>query len=275
MLTANVVVTSPGNPPVVGTVAFYDGTTLLGTEPVANGVATLNVLALAAGVHHFSAVFTGDGAVSTSQASLVISTANPTVNSVVRYGFHSQPTYLLLKFSTPLNPESAEDLSNYSLVGPMHREGVHSGSVQIGSAVYDPAAQTVTLALVGRWNIHLRWQLTVNGTPPGGVKGPSGAMLDGTARGGSVSVTTAGSNYVTTISMRSLAGRASKLPTLGLANSVSEARSRAHAAAVPPSIRRGQPFRLAPWHAVVTNRPGLQSLFRPWSRPRMGSGNFS
>ena len=33
-LTANVVVTSPGNPPVVGTVAFYDGTTLLGTEPV-------------------------------------------------------------------------------------------------------------------------------------------------------------------------------------------------------------------------------------------------
>ena len=40
---ANVVVTSPGNPPVVGSVSFYDGSTLLGTEPVSNGVATLSV----------------------------------------------------------------------------------------------------------------------------------------------------------------------------------------------------------------------------------------
>ncbi len=55
-LTAKVVVTSPGNPPFVGTVAFYDGFTLLGTEPVVNGVATLSVLAQARGVHSFGAV---------------------------------------------------------------------------------------------------------------------------------------------------------------------------------------------------------------------------
>ena len=46
-LTATVVITSPGSPPIVGTVAFYDGSTLLGTEPVANGVASLNVTSLA------------------------------------------------------------------------------------------------------------------------------------------------------------------------------------------------------------------------------------
>ena len=60
-LTANIAVTSPGNPPIVGTVSFYDGGTLLGTEPVLNGVATLTVSPLSTGVHSFSAVFFGGG----------------------------------------------------------------------------------------------------------------------------------------------------------------------------------------------------------------------
>ena len=233
-LTANVVVTSPGNPPVVGTVAFYDGTTLLGTEPVVDGVATLDVASLAPGMHSFGAVFTGDGTTSTSQTSLVISTASPTVTRVVRYGFHSQPTYLLLTFSTALDPSSAQDVSNYSLLGPIHRRGVPSYAVGIESAVYDSATHTVTLKLSQRWNIHWRWQLTVNGTTPVGVKGASGAMLDGEGRGQSASVTTAGSDYVTMVSMKNLAGRASKLPTLGLIDSISAARSLAM-----PAVARG------------------------------------
>ena len=53
ILTANVVVTSPGNPPIVGNVSFYDGTTLLGTVPVTDGVATLNVGTLSAGIADF------------------------------------------------------------------------------------------------------------------------------------------------------------------------------------------------------------------------------
>ena len=56
ILTADVMVTSPGNPPLAGTVSFYDGTTLLGTEPLTNGVASLNVGTLSAGSHSFSAV---------------------------------------------------------------------------------------------------------------------------------------------------------------------------------------------------------------------------
>ena len=63
MLIANVVVTSPGNPPIVGSVSFYDGTTLLGTEPVSNGVATLSAGSLSPGSHSFSTVFSGGGTV--------------------------------------------------------------------------------------------------------------------------------------------------------------------------------------------------------------------
>jgi hypothetical protein len=233
-LTANVVVTSPGNPPVVGSVAFYDGSTLLGTEPVANGAATLDVTSLAPGIHSFVAIFTGEGTTSKSQTSLVISTASPTVTSVLRYGVYGQPTYVLLKFSTALDPSSAQDVSNYSLVGPIQHRGVHSYAVGIESAVYDSATHTVTLKLSQRWNIHWRWQLTVNGTTPVGVKGASGAMLNGEARGPSASVTTAGSNYVTMVSLKNLAGRASKLPTLGLIDSISAARSLAM-----PAVARG------------------------------------
>ena len=219
-LTANVVVTSPGNPPVVGTVAFYNGTALLGTAPVVNGVATLNVASLTPGMHNFSAVFVGEGTTSTSQTSLVISTANPTVTRVSRYGFHRQPTYLLLTFSTALDPASAQDVFNYSLLGPIQHRGVHRYPIGIESAVYDSAMQTVTLKLSQRWNVHWRWQLTVNGTSSNGVKGASGAMLNGAATGQSVNVTTSGSDDVATISMHNLAGRASKLPTLSLFDAI-------------------------------------------------------
>ena len=53
ILTATVVVTSPGNPPIGGTVSFFDGISLLGTAPVLNGVATLNAGVLPAGNARF------------------------------------------------------------------------------------------------------------------------------------------------------------------------------------------------------------------------------
>ncbi len=196
MLTANVVVTSSGNPPLGGMVAFYDGATSLGSEPLANGVANLNVKGLAAGLHNFSAVFTGEGTISPSQASLDVSTANPTVLSAFRSGVRNQPGYLFLRFSTPLNPASAEDLSNYSLVGPSYHKGGRRYPVRIKSAVYDSVTQTVILSTAERWSIDGLWQIRVNGATSGGVKGASGAMLNGTARRPFPLITTAGSNYV-------------------------------------------------------------------------------
>ena len=200
-LIANVVVTSPGNPPVVGSVSFYDGSTLLGTEPVSNGVATQSVGALAPGSHSFSAVFSGSGTVSASTSSLVVSTDGPLVTGLRRYGFHWQPTYLLLNFNGPLDPTSAQNPLNYRIFGP----GGHR--ITVVSAIYDPATQTVTLVPAERLNIHWKYSLTVNGATPAGLTNPSGVPLDGSGEG------QVGSNYVTSITRRNLVGKASKLPT--------------------------------------------------------------
>ena len=224
MLTANVVVTSPGNPPIVGTVSFYDGGTLLGTVPVSNGVATLNVGTLSPGSHSFSAVFSGGGTFSASESSLVVSTDGPRVTSVLRYGFHWQPTYLLVNFNGPLDPTSAQNPSNYQILGPSgHR-------ITVVSAIYDSATHTVTLVPAERLNIHRRYRLTVNGTAPFGLTNPSGELLDGAGNGHP------GSNYVTSVTWRNLAGRASKLPTLGL---VHAARPRPARTQTSPQQRPG------------------------------------
>src|SRR5208337_3189598 len=200
-LIANVVVTSSGNPPVVGSVSFYDGGTLLGTEPVSNGVATLNVATLSPGMHSFNAVFSGGRNFSASESSLVVSTDGPQVTSVLRYGFHWQPTYLLLYFNVPLDPTSAQNPLNYRILGP----GGHRITVVL--AIYDPATQTVTLVPAERLNIHWAYSLTVNGATPSGLTNPSGVPLDGSGKGH------VGSNYVASITWRNLAGKASKLPT--------------------------------------------------------------
>jgi hypothetical protein len=72
---ANILLTSSLNPspygnsvtftasvpaPATGTVQFFDGTTLLGTGTVANGVATLATSALVVGTHPVTAVYSGD-----------------------------------------------------------------------------------------------------------------------------------------------------------------------------------------------------------------------
>ena len=115
----------------------------------------------------------------------------------------------MLSFSGALDPATAENLANYSLVGPIGRHGVRSYAVVIDSAVYDPASSTVTLALARRWNVHRQWKLIVKGWT-GGVAGASGMPLTGSAHGHAKA--TVRNNYVTTISMKNLAGRASKLP---------------------------------------------------------------
>jgi Bacterial Ig-like domain (group 3)/MBG domain (YGX type) len=51
-----------------GTVSFYDGSVLLGTGAVANGVATLTTSTLAAGTHTVTAVYNGDATYASSQS---------------------------------------------------------------------------------------------------------------------------------------------------------------------------------------------------------------
>ena len=212
-LTATIVVTTPGNPPVTGTVTFYDGTTLLGTAPVLNDVATSDAGSLSPGSHAFRAVFNGGADEAGSGTTDFVSMTSPTIIRVRRYGFHHQRNYLVLWFSSALDPATAEDLANYSLVGPLERKGLSGHAVDINSAVYNPASNTVVLAIAGSFNVHRDWELTVFGTP-GRVTGPTGTPLTGSTNGAAQA--TIGTNFVAKITRADLAGSAHDLVSLGL-----------------------------------------------------------
>jgi hypothetical protein len=174
-----------------GTVTFtIDGTpqALVSLQLVKGvEVATLSTAALTAGRHTISASYSGNTAFASSTvASPLIQTVNPaaapgldgpTVMSVNRYGIHMQPTVLVLAFNDGLDPTSAQDLNNYKVVGPVGQ------TMRIRSAVFDPAANTVTLRFSKRINIHHNYELTVIGTGPIGVTDTSARLLDGANSG--------------------------------------------------------------------------------------------
>ena len=60
-LTATLTPSLSGRPTPTGTVAFYDGTTLLGSVPVSSSSAVYSASALAVGSHSITAVYSGDG----------------------------------------------------------------------------------------------------------------------------------------------------------------------------------------------------------------------
>jgi len=88
-----------------GTLSFYDGTSLLATLPVSSvGTATFTTLPLAAGLHSFTAVYSGDANFSTSTspaltynvlASFISLSATPTTFTV-QQGFATAPSTLSL-----------------------------------------------------------------------------------------------------------------------------------------------------------------------------------
>jgi uncharacterized repeat protein (TIGR01451 family) len=103
----------------------------------------------------------------------------PTVISMQRFGFHAQPTTLVLTFDTQLDPQHAQNVANYQIVAL----GGSRHTVRIKSAVYNSATKTVTLSPVDRLNLHERFRLTVVGTEPSGVTDTLGNLLDGLANG--------------------------------------------------------------------------------------------
>jgi Bacterial Ig-like domain (group 3)/IPT/TIG domain len=214
-LSANVVATSPGTPNVAGSVDFYEDNTLIGTAPVSNSVATVTIAPLSAGAHILQANFTGGASFSSSSSQQVTATA-PRVTQVLRYGYHHQKTYLLIDFSGPLNAAAAENIANYTISGPDNKQGHSKFRRKLGSAIYDSATHSVTLVPIKRLDIHKTYTLTINGTTSSGVTGPSGMMLN------AVSTGQPGSNDVTTITGKILAGRANSLPTLGLVDAANK-----------------------------------------------------
>jgi hypothetical protein len=185
-----------------GTVTFLDGTTMLGTGTLnSSGVATFIISTLASGAHSITAAYGGDShylaatsAALTQQVS--VSVAAPTVLALQRFGFYSQPTTLVLTFSTPLDPARAQDLRNYQL----SEVGHHGRTIRLLSARYDPSANAVTVAPARRLSLRATYLLTVHGTAHDGLASTAGALLDGSRSG------RPGSDFVTRFGFNALAG---------------------------------------------------------------------
>jgi sugar lactone lactonase YvrE len=210
--TATVAVVSPGTGTPTGTVTFLDGSTTLGTGTLSGGVATLTLPSppppfftpggplllgpLSVGTHSITAVYSGDAndlpSTSTLLTQVVTAVDGPHVTNVQRFGFHAQPTTLVLQFNEALDPTRAQNRANYQIVGP------HGVPVAITSAVYDPTADTVTLSPKTRLDTNKVYTLTVNGTGAQGVSDPAGNLLDGANNG------LPGSNFVTTVTAANL-----------------------------------------------------------------------
>jgi len=93
-----------------GTVQFLDGTTALGTAPIANGSASLAISTLTVGAHSITAVYSGDGNDLTSTSAAVAQTVNKVASSVVlNLGLNTSnpsPYAQFVSFSAVLTPSS-------------------------------------------------------------------------------------------------------------------------------------------------------------------------
>jgi hypothetical protein len=164
--------------------------------------AVFSVATLTAGAHTISAAYDGNTTFAASAvARPLIQTVNattspvfdgPTVVALQRFGIHMQQTVLVLTFHDGLDPTSAQDLANYKIVDPSGRP------ISIASAVYDAAANTVTLRPRTRIDLHNTYHLTVIGKGARGVTNAQGTLLDGADRG------QPGSNYTTTLNWRNV-----------------------------------------------------------------------
>jgi uncharacterized repeat protein (TIGR01451 family) len=125
--------------------------------------------------------------------------APPTVLSLLRFGFHAQPTTFVLAFSAPLDPARAQNPSNYTLM-PLGPNGQTGAPIPIVAAVYNPFTLTVTLYPNRLVYLFARYRLVVNGSTPTGLAGTSGVLIDGAGNG------VPGTNYVRDFGPEILAG---------------------------------------------------------------------
>jgi hypothetical protein len=232
-VTFTATVTGPSNTsPPTGTVTFKNGTTTLGTAPLTNGVATFSTSTLPVGAQTITASYSGDAnflagtpATLTQQVNAAVAAA-PTVTNLQRFGFHNQPTLLVLTFSSALDSTRAENTANYTVT-------LGSQQFPVTAAVYNPTSHTVTLMFSQLLNIHRQYTITVNGMAPNGLTSATGVLLDGANNG------KPGSNFVLTFGSAILAGPASAAGlNMALVRQLSHHKISAHA--VDVLLARGE-----------------------------------
>lgn len=189
-LTAAVAAINPAAGTPAGTVDFYDGANLLGSATLNAGVARMVVAAPATGAHAFTGVYSGGPrfiAGPSPGVAVVVNPAPPpvtapTVVSIERYGIHPASKSLLINFSSPLDPASAQDLADYTLAVPALGRH-HFRTIKLRSAVYNPGTHSVTLTPMHRLSLFRPYRLTIRGTGADPITGPTGVPLDGVGNG--------------------------------------------------------------------------------------------
>jgi hypothetical protein len=83
VLTATVTAVPPGSGTPTGNVDFFDGATLLGTNPLSGGVATLVTSTLSVGSHNLTAVYSGDANFSGSTSPVDTQTVSQSASTTV------------------------------------------------------------------------------------------------------------------------------------------------------------------------------------------------
>lgn len=140
-------------------------------------------LKLADGSHVITAVYKGRGGFSSSVSNattvdvLPAPGDGPTVIGLARFGYHAQPTTLVLRFDKPMDPASTQDLANYRIAGPDGKR------VRIRSVAYDPSSNAVTISPAQRLDLHQSYRLTAIGIAPSGITDAEGKLLDGALNG--------------------------------------------------------------------------------------------
>lgn len=170
----------------LGTLATSQQATLTLTAKVISPAAETNTAAITH-VDQFDLNTTNN----TSTATVTPQLLAPTVTNLQRFGFHAQPTELVLTFDSPLDPVRAQDVANYRLFELLHG-GRLRRPIPIKTATYDSTVHTVTLTFKHPTSLalHRHYELIVNGTSPSSVAGSTGIPLDGKGNG------VPGSDYV-------------------------------------------------------------------------------
>ncbi len=180
-------VTSPDGEPVAGGQVTLKAPTTGPTAALGSHTVTLNEHGLASvtatangitGAYPITAGTVGANTVVWNLANILIP---PEVVSVRRLGFSLQPTTYVLTFSEALDPTSASNPKNYSLllVGPNGHPAPHAKPIPVTSAVYSPSGLTVTITSSQRLRLSGYYRLTVSDA----VKSLDGTPLDGTYSG--------------------------------------------------------------------------------------------
>lgn len=122
--------------------------------------------------------------------------AGPQVVALTMLGSEQEVTGIVLTFSAPLDPASAQNPKAY-LIGQTKVTGEHGFDplglsdrprekvrVQLQSAVYDPAAQTVTLTPAAPFNLFDKFRrIRISGRGETAVRDAAGVPIDGDNNG--------------------------------------------------------------------------------------------